>query len=258
MAAALLVPLVGLAGWPGLIARADPADCTLTRSVRPPSPDHPFGFDVQGCDYLAQTVYATRTSLVIAVLVLTATGVVALVLGSLAGFLGGWIDAVVSRATDVWSGIPLVLGGVVVLSGTERRGVLEVSLVLSVFGWPAMVRLLRGSVIATRQLDYVLAARALGASRWRLLRRHVLPGATRPLLVYLSAYAGVVIAAEATLTFAGVGLQQPTQSWGILLHQAQHRVGDAPHLLVFPALFLTATVCGFVLLGEALRRGRDG
>lgn len=154
----------------------------------------------------------------------------------------------------MWSGIPLVLGGVIVLSGSDNRGPAQVALVLTLFGWPPMVRVLRASVLEVRDRDYVVAARALGTRPTRLLLRHVLPNSLRPLIAFASAYAGVVIAAEATLTFAGVGLQRPTQSWGIQLYEAQDRLGQAPHLLIFPGLFVIAAATGFVLLGEALRR----
>ncbi len=253
--ASLLLGVLGLMALvPSLFTDTDPRSCNLSNSLLPPSGDHPFGFDLQGCDYLAKTVYGARTSLGITVVVVLGTVLVALVLGALAGFVGGRTDTVLSRLTDVWSGIPLLLGGVLVLSGTDERGPLQVSLVLIAFGWPAMVRVLRASVLETRQRDFVTAARALGAHPGRVLLRHVLPHSLRPLIVSASAYAGFIVAAEATLTFAGVGLRRPTESWGIQLFEAQARVAVAPHLLIFPALFLVAAVVGFVLLGEALRR----
>ena len=254
LATALLGVLGLVAVAPGLVTSADPLDCTLSRSLDRPSSAAPFGYDLQGCDYLAVTAYGARTSLGIAAAVLALTVAVALVVGSAAGFLGGRTDAVLTRLTDVWSGIPLVLGGVILLSGTQTRGPLQVVAVLSLFGWPALVRVLRASVLEVRELDYVVAARALGAGPLRLLLRHVLPNSVRPLMVVASAYAGVLIAAEATLTFAGIGLQRPTQSWGIQLYEAQDRLRTAPHLLVFPGLALVAAVVGCVLLGEVLRR----
>ena len=248
----LLVTLSLMALLPRVFAGADPDDCRLSRSLQPPSPSHPLGFDVQGCDYLAQTVHGTRTSLGLSVLVIAGTALIALVVGSLAGYAGGRTDAALSRFTDVWSGIPLILGGVLVLSGTDERGVLQVAVVLVLFGWPPMVRVLRASVMEVSAQDYVVAARALGARPARVLTRHVLPNAVRPLLVFASAYAGVIVAAEATLTFAGVGLGRPTESWGIQLYLAQDRVAQAPHLLA-PGAFVVLTVIAFVLLGEALR-----
>jgi oligopeptide transport system permease protein len=253
--AGLLLGLLGaMALFPSLFTDADPRSCNLSRSLVRPSAENLFGFDLQGCDYLAKTVYGTRTSLGITVLVVLGTTLIALVIGALAGFVGGRTDTVLTRITDVWSGIPLLLGGLLVLSGTDERGPLQVALVLTVFGWPAMVRVLRASVLETRERDFVTAARALGARPTRVLLRHVLPHSLRPLIISASVFAGFVVAAEATLTFAGVGLGRPTESWGIQLFEAQARVAVAPHLLVFPAAFLVAAVVGFVLLGEALRR----
>ena len=254
VATVLLAVLVGTAAVPSLVTSADPADCVLSRSLDGPSAAAPFGYDLQGCDYLAVTVHGARTSLGIAALVLAVAAAVALVLGAAAGCAGGRTDRLITGVTDVWSGIPLVLGGVVLLSGTDTRGPAQVVLVLSLFGWPTMVRVLRASVLEVRERDYVVAARALGARPLRVLVRHVLPNSLRPLLVLASAYAGVLVAAEATLTFAGTGLQRPTQSWGIQLYEAQDRLGQAPHLLVFPGLALLAAVVACVLLGEVLRR----
>lgn len=255
VAAASLLGIVGLlAVAPWLVTRTDPQECLLARSLGPPSPAAPFGFDVQGCDLLAQTLYGARTSLGVTVAATVLTALLAVVLGGVAGYAGGRTDAVLSRVTDVWAGIPLVLGGVILLSGVEERGPAQLTLVLVLFGWPPMVRVLRASVAREVVADHVTAARALGAGHLRLLRRHVLPGAMRPLLVFASAYGGVVVAAEATLTFAGVGLGRPTQSWGIQLYEAQDWLARAPHLLV-PGVFVVLAVAGFVLLGEALREG---
>ena len=260
---ALVLPSVVLAGfvlmalWPGLFTSVGPRSCTLSRSLDGPQSGHPFGFSVFGCDYLAETVYGTRGSLSVAALTVVGTVLIGLLLGSLAGFYGGWIDTVVSRATDVWTAIPLLLGGVVLLSALQVRGIVPVSLVLVLFGWPAMVRLQRASVLQASSLEYVAAARALGAPPRRVLWRHVLPNAVRPLIGYAMSYAGLVIGVEATLTFVGVGLQLPALSWGIQLFQAQNRLLSAPHLLVFPALFLVLAVGSLVLLGRVVSRTVD-
>ena len=256
-AGVLLTVLAAMAAFPRAFTDADPRDCSLSRSLVKPSWENPFGFDIFGCDYTAQTIYGTRASLLLAVVVVVGAGLVALVLGTLAGYAGGLLDAVISRITDVWSGIPLILGGIVLLSATDERGLLQVIVVLVAFSWPPMVRVMRVSTQRVKELDYVTAARALGVGPLRLLRRHIVPNAVRPLVVFASAYAGVLISAEAILTFAGVGLQRPTQSWGILLFQAQARLIQAPHLLIFPSVFLIAAVLGFVLLGEGLQRRRD-
>jgi oligopeptide transport system permease protein len=254
----ILALLALMAVAPGVFTRQDPRACRLADSLEGPGRAHPFGFDLQGCDSFAVTVHGARTSLTVAVLVIVVTSAVALVVGALAGWVGGRTDALLTRFTEVWAGIPLVLGGVALLSGVESRGPLQLALVLALFSWPPMVRVLRAGVVAERTREHVLAARALGASPARLLLRHVLPGSVRPLVVLASAYAGLIVAAEATLTFAGAGLSRPTQSWGLQLAEAEGRLGQAPHLLL-PGVFVVAAVAGFVLLGEELRRrgGRD-
>jgi oligopeptide transport system permease protein len=252
----VLLVFVLIALLPGVFAPASPTDCDLALSLDPPSSGNPLGRSVFGCDYLTETVYATRTSLGIAALVVAGTTLLALVVGSVAGFYGGWRDVLLSRFTDVWTSIPLLLGAVVVLSALQRRGVLAVAAVLVLFGWPAMARLQRATVQEQSGREYVVAARALGARPSRVLVRHVLPNALRPLLAYAAAYAGLVIGVEATLTYFGVGLQQPALSWGLLLLQAQNRLGQAPHLLA-PAVALVVVVSSLVVLGQALGRQRD-
>lgn len=254
--ALVLVAFVVAALFPSLVTDADPQSCQLGRSLDGPTAGHPLGFSVFGCDYLAESLYASRTSLVIAAVTVLGTVLIALVLGSLAGFYGGWVDLLISRFTDVWTAVPLLLGAIVVLSALQVRGIWTVSLVLVVFGWPAMARLQRASVQEAAAHEYVTAARALGAAPRRVLVRHVLPNALRPLLSYASAYAGLVIGIEATLTYVGVGLQQPVLSWGQLLLQAQNRLSQAPHLIV-PALLLILVVSSLVLLGQGLRRAAD-
>ena len=256
LAALVLAPLTVMAVAPSLFTAEDPADCRLERSLLGPTWQHPFGHDLQGCDAWSVTVHGARTSLLVAVAVLLMSTAVAVVLGTLAGWSGPRTDAVVTRFTEVWSGIPLALGGIVVLSGTSERGPLQLALVLALFTWPPLTRVLRSSVRLERDRDHVLAARALGASTARVLARHVLPGSVQPLAVLASTCAGITVAAEATLTFAGVGLQRPTQSWGLQLADADLRLAVAPHLLL-PGVLVVAAVAGFVLLGEALRE-RDG
>lgn len=252
----VLLLFAACAAFPGLFARHDPRRCDLSRSLDGPSLEHPFGRSVFGCDYLAETVYASRNSLTIAAVTVVGTTLIALVLGSIAGYYGGWRDVLISRATDVWTAVPLLLGGIVVLSALQTRSVWSVSLVLLLFGWPPMVRQQRASVQAAAAQEYVTAAQALGASPRRVLVRHVLPNAVRPLLAYATAYGGLVIGVEATLTYIGVGLQQPTLSWGLLLLSAQNRLSMAPHLII-PAVFLVVVVSSLVLLGQGLRRAAD-
>lgn len=248
-----------MALFPSFFARgADPRDCSLTNSKGTPSAEHWFGFDQQGCDYLANVVYGARNSLIIGTLAVLVILVLGVMVGALAGFLGGWIDGILSRLTDIFYALPLILGALVILrTGVLGRGVVAVAIALAAFGWMTAMRLVRSQVIAVKSSDYVSAARAMGASNSRILVRHILPNAVAPVLVYTTITIGVLIAAEATLTFLGVGLQRPAISWGLQIDAGQSLLRTAPHLVLFPSAILTLTVMAFILLGDALRDALD-
>jgi ABC-type dipeptide/oligopeptide/nickel transport system permease subunit len=242
------------AGWFG---HGDPHLCDLAESGQPPAAGHPFGFDIQGCDLYANVIYGARASVSIGLLVTAGILVVAVVLGGLAGYLRGWVDALISRVIDVFLGFPALVGMIVILETLSTHDAWTVSAVLVLFGWPAMARVMRGAVLATAQREFVAAARGLGVPPIRVLLRHVLPNSLTPLLVLSGLNIGAVIASESALTFLGVGLQTPAISWGIQLNTAQQYFVTEPHLLLFPAGCLAVAVLGFVLLGDVLRDAYD-
>jgi oligopeptide transport system permease protein len=248
-----------MAIFPSVFSRgADPRDCSLTNSKQTPSGDHWFGFDQQGCDYLANVAYGARNSLIIGLLAVLVVLVLGVVVGAITGFFGGVTDSVLSRIADVFYAVPFILGAIVVLrSGILGRGVVAVAIALAAFGWMTAMRLVRSQVIAVRNSDYVSAARAMGASSRRILVRHILPNAVAPVIVYTTITIGVLIAAEATLTFLGVGLQRPAISWGLQIDAGQSLLRTAPHLVLFPSIILTLTVMAFIMLGDALRDALD-
>ena len=250
--------LIVMAVFPQLFARGiDPYVCPLEDSLLRPSADHWFGTDLQGCDYYARTIYGARPSIAIGLIVTVFATLVAVVGGSIAGYYGGIIDSIIARITDIWFVIPTILGGIVILSLLSNRGILQVSLVLIVLGWPTMLRLVRSSVLSAKEHDYVDAARALGGSDWRIITRHILPNSLAPVIVYATITVGVIISAEAALSFLNVGLQLPAISWGLMISKAQQRILSAPHLLMFPGLILSITVFSFILMGDALRDALD-
>jgi oligopeptide transport system permease protein len=257
VSALLIIFMVVMAAVPTLFTSIDPRECSLIDSIQPPSSEHWFGTDLQGCDYYARTIHGARTSVWIGIVVTFFATLIAVTLGSLAGYKGGWIDSFLSRITDIFLAIPLVLAALVFLNALGSKGFWTVALVLVVFGWTTMLRLMRSSVLAVRELDYVDAARAMGASDWRIITRHVLPNGITPVIVYAAITIGVVITVEASLSFLNVGLQLPAISWGLMISAAQQRILEAPHLLLFPGLFLSLTVFAFILLGDALRDALD-
>jgi ABC-type dipeptide/oligopeptide/nickel transport system permease subunit len=254
----LLVALICLVAvapalFSGWFGHGDPRACDLIKSGASPEPGHPFGFDIQGCDLYANVVYGTRASLLIALLVTAAALVISVVLGSLAGYYRGWVDSVISRLMDIFFGFPALVGMIILLNTITTRNVVTVSAVLALFAWPPLTRIFRASVLSTTSLEYVTAAKELGASTMRILTRHVVPNSMGPLAAVLSLTVGSIITAEAGLTFLGVGLKAPTISWGVQLNIAQRYFTTEPHLLIFPSLFLSVTVLAWVLLGDALR-----
>jgi len=261
VSAAVITVIVVMAIVPalfaGLFGLGNPHACNLLDSAQPPRAGHPFGFDIQGCDLYANVVHGARNSVSIGVLVTAISMAIAVVFGSLSGFYGRVIDAIVARISDVLFGFPLLLGALVILNSFKVRNVLSVSLVLALFSWPALTRLMRASVLSVKNMDYILAARSLGAGDWWIIRRHIIPNAIAPVLIIGAITIGGVIGAESTLTFLGIGLQAPAISWGLQLSSAQQNFQTHPALLIFPAIFLSATVLAFIVLGECLQDALD-
>lgn len=212
----LLTILVLMALVPQLFTFGkDPRDCDLYQARKGISAAHWLGTDLQGCDYYANVVYGARVSLTIGLIAMVGVLIIGVLVGALAGYFGGFADSTLSRLTDVFYGIPTILGGMILLSVVGHRTVWSVAGALIVFGWMTSMRLVRSSVMTIKQSDYVQAAIALGAPTWRILLRHILPNALAPVLVYATIAVGSFIAAEATLTYMGIGLELPEISWGL-------------------------------------------
>ena len=269
VASLLLLVLTVMAAFPKLftsIDRPSEGGCVnaLANSRKPPGTNGAwFGYDTFGCDYYSQVIYGARVSMIIGLVVVGGAMVIGVTLGALAGFYGGWFDNVVARLTDVIYGLPLILGAILLLNllATDRffgeRNLAVVSISLIALSWMTFMRLFRSSVISVKDTDYVSAARAMGASSSRMILQHIVPNALAPVLVYGTISVGGIIAAEATLSFLGIGLQQPAISWGLQINSAQQYIRTAPHLLFFPSIFLSVTVLSFILLGDALRDALD-
>lgn len=252
------VLLVGsMALFPRLWTSQDPRACEVSRARVGPSWDHPFGFNTLGCDYYAHAVYGARPSLVIAIVATTGIVVLGGGLGLLAGFFSGWTDTIISRIVDIFFSLPFLLGAIVFLTVVGKRNIGTVALVLVILGWTTIARIMRGSVLSSKNLDYVQAAKALGSSNNRLMLRHILPNAVAPVVVVATISLGAFVSAEATLTFLGVGLQPPEESWGIMISQHQVYFLEKPWLLIFPTGLLFGTVLSFILMGDALRDALD-
>ncbi|MGP3635150.1 ABC transporter permease [Streptomyces sp. 24-1644] len=253
----VIIFLVIISIWPQLIASGDPLQANLDDAQKGSEPGHPFGFDPQGRDVYTRVVYGTRTSVTVGVCATLGVALLGSVLGGLAGFFGGWWDSVLSRITDVFFGIPVVLGGLVFLSVVTGSTVWPVVGFIVLLGWPQIARIARGAVITAKQNDYVQAARALGASNSRMMLRHITPNAVAPVIVVATIALGTYISLEATLSYLGVGLKPPAVSWGIEISEASPYIRNAPHMLLWPAGALAITVLAFIMLGDAVRDALD-
>jgi peptide/nickel transport system permease protein/oligopeptide transport system permease protein len=243
--------------FPRLFTSVNPNDCDLDRSLRHPGGGHWFGYDFQGCDVYARSVHGARASIEVGVLATLVAGALAFTVGMLAGYFGGWLDGLLSRVVDIVLGIPLLLAAIVFLIRVQHTGVWPVAVTLGALGWTTAARVVRASVISARQQDYVQAARMLGAGHGRIMLRHILPNAMAPAIVVLTIALGTFIAAEATLSFLGVGLKPPSISWGGDISDAEPRLRQAWWPLFWPSTFLALTVLAFIMLGDAARDAFD-
>ncbi len=256
--AALIVVVLFLAIFPGVVTSAAPNDgCQLANSDHGPAAGHPFGFTRQGCDVFARVVFGARASVQVG---MTATILVVLIggiVGAIAGYYGGWWDAVLSRIGDIFFAIPTILGAIVVMSAFPARNPIFVAVVIAMFAWPQIARIMRGAVLSAKQSDYVMASLALGVSRLRILIRHVLPNALAPVIAVATVSLGTYIVAESTLSFLGVGLPPSVMSWGNDISQARASLTTNPMPLIYPAGALSITVLSFLMLGDVVRDALD-
>jgi peptide/nickel transport system permease protein len=243
-----------LAG-PWLLA-VDPADQQLALRLEGPSLRHPFGLDELGRDILARVLAGARISLLVGLVVVSVSVVAGVAIGAVAGYAGGVVDEGISRIIDIllaFPGLLLAIALVAVLGPSLTNVVLALSLI----GWVGYARLVRGQVLRVRELDYVQAARALGATPSRILIRHVIPATLPAVSVQATLGLGGAILAEASLSFLGLGVQPPTPSWGTMLSSGRAHMLDAPHLTIFPGLAIALLVLGFNFLGDGLRDAFD-
>ncbi|HZU41900.1 MAG TPA: ABC transporter permease [Terriglobales bacterium] len=235
------------------IAPQDPAYIDLPARLSPPSHAHWFGADELGRDILSRIIYGARISMLVGGCVVLGSLFLGLIVGSIAGYYGGRVDrfvnVVVMNAFLSFPGILLAIAFV----AFRGPGVFNLILALSLGGWVGYARLVRAQVLATREREYVEAARALGASDWRVITRHILPNIIQPVIVQAAIGMAGAILAEATMSFLGLGVAPPTASWGSMLNDARSHLFDAPHLVIFPALAVMLAVLAFNFIGDALR-----
>jgi ABC-type dipeptide/oligopeptide/nickel transport system permease subunit len=258
ISAFIVVVVVSWAAFPSLWTNTSPETCVLMENRQPPGDGHIFGTTVLGCDMYTHVIYGARPSIIIAVVVTAVVALIGATLGIVSGFYGGLTDTLISRFTDIILGLPTIVGALVFLALLQRQNIWTVMFVLIVLSWTSMTRIVRGTVIALRDQDFVEASRAMGAPNSWIIFKHILPNTLSPIIVLSTLYVGIFVTAESTLTFLGVGLQPPAISWGVLIAEGQGlAVSGLPHLLIFPCVALIVTVLSFIMMGDALRDALD-
>jgi len=259
----LFIVLIAIA--PGLFSSRDMRFSDLAHANEGPSADAWFGYDNQGADVYARTIYGTRASVLVGVFATLLTVLFGSIVGILAGYYGRFVDSVLSRFGDIFAGLPFILGAIVILTTFNAPGanpgavtiIVQVVCSIAVLSWPVGMRIMRSATLVAKQLDYVKAARGLGASTPRIIFRHLLPNTIAPVLVYATIALGAFIGAEATLAYLGIGVRAPVISWGVLIADSRDYFRNDPHMLLFPGAFVTLTVLAFVMLGDGIRDALD-
>ena len=239
-----------------LIAPFEPAERISGAFREAPSADHWFGTDAIGRDVFSRVVYGARVSLRIGILATAISLFIGVVFGALAGYFGSWFDTGIMRVTDMFLAIPYIILAIAI-AAVFGRSENAVILVLGLTGWLGITRIVRASFLSLKRLEYVEAAEALGFSRWRIMFRHILPNALQPIIVYGTIAVGSVILAEAALSFLGVGPQDPTPAWGLMVDAGRRDLTNHPHMLFVPGMAIFSTVLAFVFVGDGLRDALD-
>jgi len=260
ISAAIILLVVAVSLFPTWFTSVDPrTPCALKFSNGSPEPGYPLGFNKQGCDIYSRIVHGTSTSVSVGLIVIMITFVVGTIMGALAGFFGGFLDSLLSRIGDIFFSIPYILAGVVVMSVlAQYRSPLVIAFAIGGFSWPITARIVRSEILRVKNADFVMAAEALGLSRFRTLLNHVLPNALAPAIVVTTISLSAAIVAESVLSFLGVGLPPKDYiSWGNDISAAQLSLRTDPMPLIYPSMALVITVLGFVMLGEVVRDALD-
>ncbi len=237
-------------------SRVDPSAIDVGQSLLPPSMEHPFGTDDLGREVLVRMLYGARISLLVGFVAVGISTLIGIVLGSLAGYYGGWLDALVMRFVDIMLCFPTFFLILAVIAFLDPS-IWNIMIVIGLTSWMGVARLIRAEFLSLRQRDFVLAAQALGASDLRLIFRHILPNAMSPVIVSATLGVAGAILTESALSFLGIGVQPPTPSWGNMLIIGKQTLGSAWWLSVFPGLAILITVLGYNLLGEGIRDALD-
>ena len=256
VALALIAMLAACALLAQVLAPYDPLSLDLAVRLKPPSPEHWLGTDSLGRDIASRILYGARISLVIGVVVVGSAGVFGTFVGLIAGYAGGLVDEALMRLTEVFLAFPALILAMAI-AGALGPSLTNAIIAIAAVTWAVYARLTRGQILSLRRREFVEAARAMGASRMRIILRHLLPNALAPLMVQASFDMGSSIIAAAGLSFIGFGAQPPTPEWGVMISEGRNFINTQPWLSLFPGLAILLAVGSFNLLGDGLRDAFD-
>jgi peptide/nickel transport system permease protein len=248
----IILSMICMALFAPLFSSQDPNNMDLAQRFTAPNAAHIFGQDQNGSDVFSKVVYGARVSLLVAIFVVGVSSIIGLVFGSIAGYYGGKIDQLLMRVIDMLYAFPgfLLAIAVVAVLGPSLKNLI---FALCITGWTGYARLVRGEVLHLKTREYVQSARAIGAKVPRILVWHIWPNLLGPLIVQASFGMAGTIISESGLSFLGLGVPPDVPSWGALLNSGRQALLDAPHISIFPGLFIVLLVLGFNLLGDGLR-----
>ncbi len=252
LGAGILLVLTVSALFAPLIAPHHPLRQSLSEDLIAYSADHPLGTDKLGRDILSRILHGGRISLLVGVSTVTLSLAIGLIIGSLSGFFGGWVDQLLMRLVDILVAFPGILLAIA-FTAVLGPGLDHVVLALCLIGWTSYARLVRGEILALREREFVQAARALGCHPKRIIWRHLLPNLLPPLLIQATFGLAAAVVAEGSLSFLGLGVEPPTPSWGSMLNDGRQFLLVAPHLTTYPGLAIMLTVLALNLVGDSLQ-----
>ncbi len=252
----VIVIFILIAIFAPLIAPYDPFEPDLSAALSGPTSDHWLGTDPLGRDTLTRIIYGTRTSLMIGIIVVGVSSIIGMLLGTIAGYYGGWTHAIIMRIIDAFMSFPMILLALVV-AALLGSGIKNVIIALSIANIPGYCRVMCGQVLSIKENDYVLAGRSVGARNARIMLKHVAPNCIAPLIVMITMMLGGVVLAEAGLSFLGIGITPPTAAWGSMVNDGRQYLLTLPILSFAPGVALMLLVFAFNMVGDGLRDALD-
>jgi ABC-type dipeptide/oligopeptide/nickel transport system permease subunit len=252
----LIVLLLLTAVFADVIATQGIDEQDLRKGLLPPSSEYPLGTDEFGRDMLSRIIHGSRVSLLVGIIAMGVSVTTGVTLGAIAGYVGGRIDYIIQGAVDISWAFPTILMAIFLVA-ILGPGLGNVMIAVGLVYWGGFARVVRGQVLSLREWEFVLSARAIGTTDWRIMFRHILPNCLSPVIVMATLMMADAIIIEATLSFLGMGAQPPTPSWGSILASGRSYLMLAPWVMLFPGIAIMLTVLGFNLLGDGLRDALD-